>query len=95
MENYLYIENPKYNNLNESIDFKRKFIYVAVPKTGSSSIREQLKTKPPYFISDPHLTLEQIRDLIYPYLLSCNLGRNYKFPTDAVLPPGGQKSYLK
>ena len=83
----IFLDHPRYKSLNENINFNKNFIYIAVPKTGSTSIRNQLSNKSTYFISNPHLTLNQTKDLIYPYLLSCNLGRNRNFPTTQNSPP--------
>ena len=83
----IFLDHPKYKCLNENTNFIKNFIYIAVPKTGSTSIRNQLSNNSTYFISNPHLTLNQTKDLIYPYLLSCNLGRNINFPTRKNSPP--------
>jgi hypothetical protein len=54
---------------------------VAVPKTGTTSIRNQLRVPGPKLIAHPHLTIRQIRDGLYTYFLIRNLRRNHHFPT--------------
>jgi len=73
------VDRPR--GLNEAIIFEKKLIYIAVPKTGSSSIRRQLKKEGPYLMPYPHLDVLQIRELIYTWLLYNNLGQNKEFPT--------------
>lgn len=71
----------EFNSINEAINIRLNCIFVAIPKTGTTSIRDQLASKGKNFISNPHLTLNQLRDIIYPYLLRCNLGTNSSYPT--------------
>ena len=73
--------------INEAINFDLKCIFIAIPKTGTTSVRNQIRQKnytSPY-ISNPHLNIMQVRDLIYPYLLRQSLGGNKKFPTKGVI----------
>jgi hypothetical protein len=70
--------------LNESFHEPLRCIFVAIPKTGSTSIREQLKQDGEYLIPNPHLTVLQVRDCIYPYYLRQTLGKNRIFPTQGV-----------
>ena len=67
--------------LNEAVNFEKRGIFVAVPKTGTTSIRKQLATEGDKLIPAPHLTIMQIRDALYTYLLLKNLGNNHAFPT--------------
>ena len=74
-------------SINEAINFDLNCIFIAIPKTGTTSVRSQIRQKnnnSPY-ISNPHLNIIQIRDLIYPFLLKQSLGENKKFPTIGVL----------
>jgi hypothetical protein len=66
--------------LNEAINFEKEWIFIAIPKTGTTSVRRQLRQKGRYMINDPHLNINQLRDLIYIFLLRQNLGTNRKFP---------------
>lgn len=68
--------------LNEAVNFERKAIFIAVPKTGTTSIRKQLVHRGPRMIDAPHLTVLQVRDSLYTYFLLRSLGRNKSFPTD-------------
>ena len=70
-----------FNSINEAINFPLNCIFVAIPKTGTTSIRDQVASRGNHFIKNPHLTLNQLRDIIYPYLLTCNLGTNSSYPT--------------
>ena len=71
----------EFNSINEAINMHLNCIFVAIPKTGTTSIRDQLASNGKNFIPNPHLTLNQLRDMIYPYLLRCNLGTNSSHPT--------------
>ena len=71
----------EFNSINEAINIHLNCIFVAIPKTGTTSIRDQLASRGKNFIPNPHLTLNQLRDIIYPYLLRCNLGTNSSYPT--------------
>lgn len=66
---------------NEAVNFERRVIFIAVPKTGTTSIREQLRIPGRKMIPNPHLTIRQVRDGLYVYLLMQNLGSNRHFPT--------------
>lgn len=77
-----YDPNGNHQFLNEAIHFEKEVIFIAVPKTGSTSVRSQLAQKGKPFIENPHLNIVQVRDLIYPFLLKQNLGRNERFPSE-------------
>jgi hypothetical protein len=66
--------------INEAIHFEKEVIFVAIPKTGTTSIRAQLKQSGKALIKNPHLNIQQIRDAIYFYLLTETLGTNKTFP---------------
>lgn len=66
---------------NEAVNFDKKAIFIAVPKTGTTSIRKQLAVRGPKLIPNPHLTILQVRDGLYTYFLSQGLGNNRHFPT--------------
>lgn len=71
----------RYAALNEAIDFERHAIFIAIPKTGTSSIRTQMRPEGKPMIGQPHLNIRQVRDLIYPFLLTGSLSANLGFPT--------------
>ncbi len=66
--------------INEAINFEKEVIFIAIPKTGTTSVRTQLKQPGIPIIENPHLDISQIQDLIYIYLLKENLGTNRTFP---------------
>ena len=75
-----------YDFINESINFKLKCIFIAIPKTGSTSVRRQIRQKGIPWISSPHLNILQARELIYPHLLRSSLKKISHFPAKTSLP---------
>ena len=71
--------------VNEAVNFDKKCIFVAVPKTGSTTVRSQMRQLGVPLIENPHLNIIQIRDALYVYLLKEALGKNKRFPTSNVL----------
>lgn len=67
--------------VNEAVNFEKQCIYVAVPKTGSTSIRVQLRQDGLPLIATPHLNICQIRDAIYIFELMRSLSRTNHFPS--------------
>ena len=76
------ISRPRKKKLiiNEAINFDKEVIFVAIPKTGTTSVRTQIKQEGKPLIDNQHLDILQIRDLIYFDLLRKTLGTNYSFP---------------
>jgi len=70
--------------LNESMNFEKKCIFIAIPKTGTTSIRSQLGQKGTPLIGNPHLNIMQVRDSLYVYFLKMALAQNKGFPTKSV-----------
>ncbi len=70
--------------LNEAVNFEKQCIFIAVPKTGTTTVRSQLRQKGAPFIRNPHLNIMQIRDSLYVYLLKQSLGQNTSFPSQSV-----------
>jgi len=68
--------------INEAIDLDKKIIFIAITKTGTTSIRSQLQQVGEPWLKPSHLSIIQIRDLIYPYLLKQNLANNHSFPNN-------------
>ena len=64
---------------NEAINFEKGVIFIAIPKTGTTSVREQLKQPGHSVIGNPHLDICQIQDVIYVYLLKKAMGSNRQF----------------
>ena len=67
--------------LNEALNLDYQVIFIAVPKTGTTSVRRQLGVPRNPLIPNPHLDIIQVRELIYPMLLRATLGTNHSFPT--------------
>ena len=72
------------NYINESVDIDRRVIFVAIPKTGTTSIRRQMQQKGKPFIAAPHLNILQIRDAINLFFQVCQLGTNKTYPNTNV-----------
>ena len=74
-------KSTKWVSPNESVNLELGCIFIAIPKTGTSSIRHQVRSKGPYMISTPHLNIAQVKSILYPYFLTCNLGLNRELPS--------------
>lgn len=70
--------------LNEAVNLEKECIFIAVPKTGTTSIRTQLKQKGTPIIKNPHFSIVQVRDSLYVYFLKQALGQNNSFPTESI-----------
>ena len=70
--------------LNEALNFEKQCIFIAVPKTGTTSVRSQIRQQGIPLIPNSHLNIIQVRDSIYVYFLISNLGKNNTFPTETV-----------
>lgn len=73
-----------YASPNEAVNYNMRTIFVAIPKTGTTTVREQIRSEKPYFLNGQHLNIVQIRDLIYIWELYRHLGKNINFPSDSV-----------
>lgn len=67
--------------LNEAVNMDKRVIFIAVPKTGSTSVRDQLREDGIALIPNPHLDIRQVRDALYLYFLRTSLGGNKEFPS--------------
>ncbi len=94
IENVLGIEiissRTKKSIINEAVNFEKQAIFIAIPKTGTTSVNSQLKQIGNPIIPNHHLNIVQIRELIYIHLLKETLGTNMaypnnNFPTDCLL----------
>lgn len=70
--------------LNEAINFEKQCIFIAVPKTGTTSVRVQIRQQGIPLIPNPHLDIIQVRDSLYTYFLMRSLGKNKSFPSESV-----------
>jgi len=79
---YIKISFNEHTSLiaNQAINFEKEAIFVAIPKTGTTTVRGQISPKGIPIIENPHLNILQIRDLIYIHLLRETLGTNRAFP---------------
>ncbi len=78
-----YLRDRKPILFNEAVDIDRKAIFVAVPKTGTTGIREQMRNRNVrYMVPWPHLNIRQIRDGMKVHAWTEALDINRQFPTD-------------
>ena len=56
--------------VNEAVHLEKNWIFIAIPKTGTTSIRTQLKQKGVPLIPNPHLNILQVRDAINFFFLT-------------------------
>jgi len=73
--------NEPLDQVNEAVNFDLQTIFIAIPKTGTTSVREQLSPQGKALIDDPHLNIVQVREALYIFLLINALGKNRTFPT--------------
>jgi hypothetical protein len=71
----------EFSSPNEAINFDKQVIFIAVPKTGTTSVRNQLRSHGPFLVPNPHLDITQLRSLLYFWSLRKTLGTNAQFPT--------------
>lgn len=72
------------NNPCESIDLDRKIMFIAIPKTGSSSMRSYTRGEGAYLVPQEHLNFRESRDALMAYLIRSKLGGNRAFPSHDV-----------
>lgn len=84
IKDLLSLKESKSLYFNEAVNFETRTIFVAIPKTGTTSIRSQLRQEGTPLIRNPHLNIIQIRDSLYVYLLKKTLGTNQNFPSELV-----------
>jgi len=77
-------EVPEQLIFNEAVLFEKQCIFIAIPKTGSTAIRSQLKQPGTAFIPNSHLSILQVREALYVYYLKNALGCNIGFPTKSI-----------
>ncbi|NNK80587.1 MAG: hypothetical protein HKO93_03730 [Flavobacteriales bacterium] len=71
--------------LNEAINRNKRCIFIAIPKTGTSSVRVQLREEGKPLIPNAHLDIQQVRQVLHFEKLRTSLGRNRSFPSDSVV----------
>jgi len=70
---------------NEAVNLEKRCVFVAIPKTGTTSVREQIRLPGRPLVAAPHLDVIQIRQALDFFLLLKALGRNHEFPSSGVL----------
>ncbi|MCP4747062.1 MAG: sulfotransferase family protein [Desulfobacteraceae bacterium] len=93
--NTLKPQSPKPLILNEAVNFEKQCIFIAVPKTGTTSVRSQLKQQGAPLIGNPHLNIVQVRDSLYVYFLKQALGQNKSFPSESISSDADLRSKAK
>lgn len=74
----------KFDHPNEAVNDDLKAIFVAVPKTGTTSVRNQIRPEGFAMIDVPHLSIRQIRIAIEAFHLWRSLDGNAGFPNETV-----------
>lgn len=69
---------------NEAINFDLKCIYIAIPKTGSTSVRKLVAPRGKFFLPGPHLSATQVSESLYAYYLHINRKQNTEIPSSEV-----------
>ena len=70
--------------LNEAVNLEIGVVFIAIPKTGTTSVRRQLKQRGEPIIPHPHLSVVQVRDTMHTLVLRSSLGGNRSFPNPDV-----------
>lgn len=71
----------KQMGINQAVNFSLDAIFIAVPKTGTTSIREQMREDRPFIVTTPHLNLKEVRTALDFYFMIRALEENTDFPT--------------
>lgn len=66
--------------VNEAVNPITGVVFVAIPKTASTMIRQQVRPPGPFWVNHPHLTILQIRELMIAHEWVTRLGTNRSFP---------------
>jgi len=64
----LSLKKPKSLIVNEAVNFEKEVIFIAIPKTCTTTVRTQIYQEGIPIIDNPHLNIIQIKDLIYIYI---------------------------
>lgn len=81
--------------VNQAVNFKLECIFIAVPKTGSTSVRSQVREKGRSLFPGPHLNIMQVRDLLYAHCLNRAFGKNLAYPTGDVPDDGAVRAQAR
>jgi len=69
------------NNPCESINLERMIMFIAIPKTGSASVRSYTRGRGGYLIPQEHLNFRESCDALLAHLIRTRLGKNRDFPS--------------
>ena len=70
--------------VNEAVHLQQNWIFVAIPKTGTTSIRKQTIQRGRPLVPNPHLNILQIKDAIKVFFLRENLATNTNYPSNHI-----------
>ena len=73
------------DQVNEAVNFELGVIFIAIPKTGTTTVRSQTKSQGNFVVPGPHLNIVQVRDSLYIHLLKQCRNRNNRFPMTNLL----------
>lgn len=83
-----YVRPRKPLLFNEAVNPDQKAIFVAIPKTGTTGIRTQMRNpEAEYMVPWPHLNIRQIRDGLRTHAWMQALNVNRSFPTETAMVP--------
>ncbi|MEM7766349.1 MAG: sulfotransferase family 2 domain-containing protein [Pseudomonadota bacterium] len=71
-------------HFNEAVNFDLSCILIAVPKTGTTTVRSQIRKAGDFMFPEPHLNAMQVRRGLYAYFLKQALKTNTSFPSKGV-----------
>lgn len=76
-----WFASPPPTLLNRAIHLDKGVIFVAIPKNGTTGVRQQLQQPGVEFNPHPHLSIVQIRDSLYAWVLRSAMGGHGNFPS--------------
>jgi len=71
--------------LNEAVNEELRAIFIAIPKTGTTTVRSQIRPVGTPLIPNSHLNILEIRETLFTLTLRRALHQNKAFPTSNIL----------
>ncbi len=68
------------NSPNEAINLELKTLYIAIPKTGSSTLRTATRPPEDYLVPREHLNWRELREVMRSFWIHKQLGQAWGFP---------------